>query len=296
MLENRMNSMNEPYLINCHYADHSNCNIFSDFDSRRTKWYELEFILKGGGCVITGSKKYYPKKGDLFFRKPGTITQSLPPYCSYLISFDIFDEASTSMYAENNWLFGDIEMDVPDISSDRLEDIPSIYLPPVFNIQQYDKVKENFEEIYNKNGNVNNLYLSNCIAKLLSIIEQEWQPISLVYNSRRSVRLNYHKVMRVKKYIDNNVYKRIKLSELAEIAGLSTGFLDRIFKEIIGETPVSYINKGRIEAVKKMLLETDKSVKQIAYDCGFENDVYFYMLFKKIEGVSPLTFKDSNTF
>jgi YesN/AraC family two-component response regulator len=102
--------------------------------------------------------------------------------------------------------------------------------------------------------------------------------------------------MRVKKYIDNNVYKRIKLSELAEIAGLSTGFLDRIFKEIIGETPVSYINKVRIEAVKKMLLETDKSVKQIAYDCGFENDVYFYMLFKKIEGVSPLTFKDSNTF
>lgn len=299
MLEFTNNKL-DPYIINCHYVDQSICDVFSDFGQRHTKWYELELILWGEGYMVTDGKKYYPQKGDLFFRKPGTITHGIPPYYCYMIGYDMFyNDVKAGIYADYNWLFGDMENNIPGNSVEQHEDLLFLQLPPVIHIQQFEKVKESFEEIYNeiiRNGNANKLFLTTCMIRILSLITQEWLPLSWLYNSRRSVRLNYPKVMKVKKYIDDNIFERLKLSDLAAIAGLSTGFLDRIFKEIMGETPINYINRVRIGAVKKMLLETDKSVKVIAYDCGFESEVYFYMLFKKLEGVSPLTFKDHNTF
>ena len=42
---------------------------------------------------------------------------------------------------------------------------------------------------------------------------------------------------------------------------------------------------------KRFLIESNKSIKEIAYECGFENDSYFYTLFKKTEGISPSAYQ-----
>lgn len=45
---------------------------------------------------------------------------------------------------------------------------------------------------------------------------------------------------------------------------------------------------------KKILLDTNKTVKEVAYDCGFENITYFFTLLKKVEGLSPSDYRKKN--
>jgi YesN/AraC family two-component response regulator len=100
--------------------------------------------------------------------------------------------------------------------------------------------------------------------------------------------------MKIKQYIDQNSTRIIRLDELSKLSELSPSFLCRIFKSIIGITPVEYINKQKVFTAKLLLLETDKTVKEVSYQCGFENTNYFYEVFKKYECMTPLDYRIKN--
>lgn len=101
-------------------------------------------------------------------------------------------------------------------------------------------------------------------------------------------------VERVKGYIDDNYMKKISLNELANIAGFSVSYLSKIFKEETQKSISAYINHVRIENAKKLLRTTDISLVELAYVVGFEEQSYFTKVFKKLEGVSPGKYRDSN--
>ena len=48
-----------------------------------------------------------------------------------------------------------------------------------------------------------------------------------------------------------------------------------------------YVNEKRLEEAEKQLRESDKSILEIALDCGFENVTYFNRLFKRKHGIPP---------
>ncbi|WP_089379777.1 helix-turn-helix domain-containing protein [Lutibacter agarilyticus] len=53
----------------------------------------------------------------------------------------------------------------------------------------------------------------------------------------------------------------------------------------------TFVNEYRINLACKYLIETNKQVSQIAYDCGYESLPFFYRQFQKFMGCSPLVFK-----
>lgn len=82
---------------------------------------------------------------------------------------------------------------------------------------------------------------------------------------------------------------------LAYEVKLSPEYLRRIFKKVTDETLGDYINKYRINKSKELLLNTTKSVNEIAASAGFVNVNYFYTIFKKLNGLTAGEFRNLNS-
>jgi len=84
---------------------------------------------------------------------------------------------------------------------------------------------------------------------------------------------------------------RISVSELATASMLSVESFRKRFCSEVGEAPIQYLLRYRINKAKEQLLDSTKPIKQIAYESGFSDPYYFSRLFKKYEGLSPLLFR-----
>ncbi|TMV46607.1 helix-turn-helix domain-containing protein [Paenibacillus mesophilus] len=71
-------------------------------------------------------------------------------------------------------------------------------------------------------------------------------------------------------------------------------YLCQVFKKYAGTTINHYIQQLRVQRAKHLLRNTDKSVKTIAMEVGYQEPFYFSRLFKKIEGVSPQHYREQD--
>lgn len=93
------------------------------------------------------------------------------------------------------------------------------------------------------------------------------------------------------KYIAVNYQLPLTLSEVAANVSLSPTYLSKKFKKITGYTFKEYVNYIRITQACQALLTTDDSITKIALNSGFSSSNYFKDLFRKINGMSPRTFR-----
>jgi AraC-like DNA-binding protein len=87
--------------------------------------------------------------------------------------------------------------------------------------------------------------------------------------------------------IRENVEKEIDFKNYAECNNIAYSYFRRMFKMYTGLPPVQYQLDLKIIRSKELLLSTDKIIKEICYEVGFESEYYFSRLFKKKIGVSP---------
>ena len=121
--------------------------------------------------------------------------------------------------------------------------------------------------------------LKNCISMMLKKL--------IDYISRYKKSKNIDVVEKVKKYIENNYMNDISLDNLSQHVSMSSFYLSRIFSKVCGISIKEYIIKIRMEEAKSILLEGNKSVKQIALEVGYIDQNYFSKAFKKYTNVSP---------
>ena len=79
--------------------------------------------------------------------------------------------------------------------------------------------------------------------------------------------------------------------ELAKITCMSYSKFRKIFREYTGFAPSQYIQEVRITMAKELLTNTSKSIKEIAIELGYENKDYFFTVFKKVTGSTPITYR-----
>ncbi|MFA5235759.1 MAG: AraC family transcriptional regulator [Bacilli bacterium] len=99
-------------------------------------------------------------------------------------------------------------------------------------------------------------------------------------------------VSRVKGYLKDNYKEKIDLRTLAGTFGYSYDRFRHIFKESTGTTLNKYLLDYRFEESKKLLIESDFYVKQIAQVTGFNSPVYFNNFFKGRYGITPHCYRD----
>ena len=79
--------------------------------------------------------------------------------------------------------------------------------------------------------------------------------------------------------------------EIAQEVNMSYSWFRKKFKEYTGFSPAQYIIELRIQRAKKLLANTDMSIKEIAYYLNFDNLSYFSQIFKKQAGYTPVSYR-----
>ena len=93
-------------------------------------------------------------------------------------------------------------------------------------------------------------------------------------------------------YMHSNLNKKITVEDLAKIAHMSPSYYTRTFKKETGESSISYLNQIRLEHVKRLLLQGDKAITEIALDCGFNSSAYLSSSFYNKFKISPTDYRN----
>lgn len=93
-------------------------------------------------------------------------------------------------------------------------------------------------------------------------------------------------------YIYDNLHTKITLEKLAEVSGLTTAYISKLFHKEVGATVSEYIKKKRIEAAENMLKYSNYSCIEIADYLCFCSESHFIQAFKKMTGYTPKSYRD----
>lgn len=112
-------------------------------------------------------------------------------------------------------------------------------------------------------------------------------------NSTRDRVSSRMEIDRVIEYLHSHLDKKISIDEASKIAYMSPSHFSRIFKKETGMSLMNYLNKIRMDRVKKLLLGEDASITEVALACGFNSPSYLSACFNKEFKMSPSEYKKS---
>lgn len=79
--------------------------------------------------------------------------------------------------------------------------------------------------------------------------------------------------------------------DIANLSGITDSHFRRVFKKVYGVAPSKYINTLRLNKAKVMLSDTDISIEELSYQCGYNNYSYFVRAFKTSFGLTPSEYR-----
>ncbi|WP_342439654.1 AraC family transcriptional regulator [Paenibacillus sp. FSL L8-0436] len=113
-------------------------------------------------------------------------------------------------------------------------------------------------------------------------------PLDIVNPHKDKRRITNMKIMQeVLEYLDVNYMHPITLADAARHANMSLFYFSRFFKSISGMSYIAYLNSIRVNQAERLLLSTDKSILDIALECGFSNIRTFNRVFKQVKLRTP---------
>lgn len=92
-------------------------------------------------------------------------------------------------------------------------------------------------------------------------------------------------------YVIHHKNENLSLKEAADLCNLSPGYFSRILSKETGKTFTSFISLLKTEWAKQLLETTDMTILQISGELGFKDSGYFIKIFKKNEGITPLSYR-----
>jgi len=101
-------------------------------------------------------------------------------------------------------------------------------------------------------------------------------------------------ISKIRYTIRENVEIDLNMQELGNQYNLSYSYFRKMFKKHTGISPKQYHLQLKIYMAKEMLLTTDKSVKEISIDLGFQSSAYFSRIFKQKMGIAPVNIRTHN--
>ncbi len=110
--------------------------------------------------------------------------------------------------------------------------------------------------------------------------------------ARRSAAPVY--VNRAVHFIELHYFSPFTLEEVARYAGCNPSYLERVFKQAMGHTIMEYTISLRIRNACHMLINTEFSIIEIAYECGFSTRQHFMRCFRNLMGTTPLKYRKEN--
>jgi len=104
---------------------------------------------------------------------------------------------------------------------------------------------------------------------------------------------NSDRIKKVCEYIEQNFQEKIKIKDVATSLNLTETTLSRLMKQRTGRTFVDFLNDYRIGFASRWLIETNQTIAEIAFRCGFYNISNFNRIFRKCKGSTPGQYREN---
>jgi len=258
---------NEPYPN----PDHPNGYFFSWVKGRVLTEYQINYITEGGGILETNSGIYPLKKGTLFILKPGMWHRYKPNKETGWVENYIGFNGSI---ADNLFQTGLLYMEKPIIYIGNREELIDTYIK-IFDIVKIEN--PGFQQI-----------AAGMTLKLIGYIVAFKKQKGYSGNRIEQIIKQACFTMR------ENVGANIDLHKMACDNNVGYAYFRKMFKKYMGISPLKYHTDLKILRAKELLLSSDKLVKQVSNELGFQSIYYFSRLFKNKTGVTPSIFRAQN--
>jgi AraC-like DNA-binding protein len=126
-----------------------------------------------------------------------------------------------------------------------------------------------------------------CVARVAALLEKQDDAPPVAARRRVGAGLAPWQARRVSTHVDENLGFSITIDHLASIAGLSSSYFCRAFKDTFGDPPHAYIMRRRVERAQALMLQTREPLSQIALACGLSDQAHLCNLFRRLVGQSP---------
>ncbi len=250
------------------------------FLPHRIKFYSILFILEGEGYHYIDFKKYRYEKGSVIFISKEQV---------HAFEMNLKREAYFLLFTEEFLSKG-------NTSSNLMKSL-SLYnyhlYPPVYQLEEKElsvfhnlvkKIKIEFdspEDSLSEEIIHSSLRIFLCMAERIRKRNQSLAPKS-----------KYHEeYLRFQTLLKGHILESRKVNYYSEKMLISSKKLNRITQEILGKTAKQYINDFLIIEIKRLLMNTSYSIKEIAFETGFDQTTNFVKYFKKYTGLNPGEFR-----
>jgi AraC family transcriptional regulator len=100
-----------------------------------------------------------------------------------------------------------------------------------------------------------------------------------------------YQVRQILDYIDAHLHQDIKLADLALLLDMSQFHFIYLFKQAIGTSPYQYLLQQRVERAKLLLKQSDRTILDIALECGFSSHSHLSKRFRQLTGMTPKAYR-----
>jgi len=143
------------------------------------------------------------------------------------------------------------------------------------------------EEIQNKDYNYvqQSYYLFQSVLTLIERIKKQQHALDY------TVDVDYEIAIQFKQLIDKHINEFLSIDNFSDLLGIGSKKLTGITKKYLHNTPAIVIHNRKILEAKRLLSNHKLSIKEVAYDLGFDQATYFTKYFKKHTGLIPKEFQ-----
>ncbi len=153
-------------------------------------------------------------------------------------------------------------------------------------------VKELSPVLFDVAGKQNWQQIMSLVTALCKMAESEYSMIaSEGFSNSYHKSNNEDRITGIYNFLIQKHHENITLTDIAEFANMNTAAFCRYFKKATSKTFSDSLNEIRIGIACKKLINTELSVAEIGYSCGYQNVTYFNRQFKKIKKVSPSAYR-----
>ena len=165
---------------------------------------------------------------------------------------------------------------------DNLMNIPNYV--KTNNYEKYCEIFKVLREYYDSTVDSDEIILQSLILELIHTLINDSKKLL----SRDHIKSNHYKTIEnTIKYIKENLASELSLETMANRAGFSPVHFHKVFKTSTGKTLHEYVEEQRIKKAANMLITTDYTLTEIAYECGFSSQSYFNYAFKRKMSKTP---------
>lgn len=246
---------------------------------------EIMQLFSGTAEITIGAETFLGSAGDIFIINQEELHRIVSNDLTLSYGTFIFPLESLSFAANDNaqaylepLIRNTMRFPVRITDPEQVETISGILTQILRTIEQ----KEIGYELAIK------VYLLQLISELIrrrQLITVQQSP------SQKSERLK-----QILEYIRKNYATQLTITAMADAFHMSEKYFSRYFRGATGQNFTAYLNTVRIEQACTLLRETDRTVLEIAFECGYENVSYFNRVFRSQMGVSPLRYRSTSDY